>query len=232
MIEIVIQTIYEESLNANGFHNIKLCIDTRTGNLVKIADIFSKKIPKENIKVLYHMGYKFKINEDLWMFGLFTTNSFTTLNEYMVYNIHLSNNIFQYVNRPIFVRNSILCEYIETIDRLSKFPKYIVKEIENYGNIETGLEMLRKNAEEGFIKSLYASDFNNPMVLSEIEYNYNVDKKNKMILNSAAKYDKKIDYLRDSKLTNDDIISLIDRTILKKENSKNEKIFSTNHIKY
>jgi hypothetical protein len=166
------------------------------------------------------------------MFGLFTTKSFTNLNEYIVYNIHLSDNIFQYVNRPIFVRNSILCEYIETINRLNKFPTYIVKEIENYGNIETGLEMLRKNAEEGFIKSLYASDFNNPMVLSEIEYNYNVDKKNKMILNSEAKYDKNIDYLRDSKLTNDDIISLIDRTILKKENSKNEKIFSTNHIKY
>jgi len=224
--------MYEEALNANGFHNIKFYIDKRSGNLIKTADVLLKRIPKDKIQTLYHMGYKFQINEDLWMFGLFTSKAFTVLNEYIIYNIHLSNNLFSYVNRPIFVRNSVLCDYIEVIDNLNKFPDFIREEVERHNSKEKGLEVVREYAEEGFIKSLYASDFNNPIVLSEIEYNYICDKTNKMILNSAGRYDKNVNYLRNSNLTIDDIISLVERTIIKKENYKNEKIFSIKHIKY
>lgn len=224
--------IYEKALNANGFHNIKFYIHRNSGNLIKIADILLKKVPKDEILTLTHMGYKLQINENLWMFGLFTTKAFTTLNEFTIYNIHLSNNLFSYVNRPIFVRNSILCEYIEIIDDLNKFPKYVINEVKRNNSIEKGLEIVAKYAEDGFIKSLYASNFNDPIILSEIEYNYNYDKENKMILNNAIKYNKNIDYLRNNNLTNDNIISLVERTIGKKENYKNEKIFSIKHIKY
>ena len=44
-----------------------------------------------------------------------------------------------------------------------------------------------------------------------------------MILNSVGRYDKNVNYLRNSNLTTDDIISLVERTIIKKENYKNEK---------
>ena len=232
MYEIIDQSIYEKALNANGFHNIRFYIDIKSGNLVKIADILLKRVPNKQIIPLTHMGYKVQLNEDLWMFGLFTTKAFTTLNEFTIYNIHLSNNLFSYVNRPIFVRNSILCEYIEIIDELNKFPKYVREEVKRSNSIEEGLEVVAKYAEDGFIKSLYASNFNDPIVLSEIEYNYNYDRGNKMILNNAVKYDKNIDYLRNNNLTNDDIISLVERTVCKKENYKNKKIFSSKHIEY
>ena len=232
MYEIIDQSIYEKALNANGFHNIRFYIDIKSGNLIKIVDILLKRHPNKQIIPLTHMGYKVQINEDLWMFGLFTTKAFTTLNEFTIYNIHLSNNLFSYVNRPIFVRNSILCEYIEIIDELNKFPKYVRDEIKRRNSIEEGLEIVAKYAEDGFMKSLYASNFNDPIVLSEIEYNYNHDKGNKMILNNAVKYNKNIDYLRNNNLTNEGIISLVERTVGKQENYKNEKIFSSKHIKY
>lgn len=232
MYDIIYQSIYENALNANGFHNIRFYIDKKSGNLIKIADILLKRVNIDEIRLLTHMGYKVQINEDLWMFGLFTTKAFTTLNEFTIYNIHLSNNLFSYVNRPIFVRNSILCEYIEIIDELNKFPKYVRDEVKRNSSIEEGLEVVAKYAEDGFMKSLYAVNFNDPTVLSEIEYNYSYDRGNKMILNNAVKYDKNIDYLRNSNLTTDDIISLVERTAIKKENYKNEKIFSSKHIKY
>jgi len=166
------------------------------------------------------------------MFGLFTTKPFTSLNEFTIHNVHLSNNLFSYVNRPIFVRNSILCEYIQVIDKLNKFPDFVIEEVERHDSIEKGLEVVREYAEEGFIKSLYASDFNNPIVLSEIEHNYICDKTNKMILNSVVRYDINANYLKNNNLTNSDIISIIERTIIRKENCKNEKIFSIKHIKY
>jgi len=65
MTEIIIQLIYEETLNANGFHNIKFYIDRRSGCLIKIADVLLNRVPKNEIIMPTHMGYKLQLNEDL-----------------------------------------------------------------------------------------------------------------------------------------------------------------------
>jgi hypothetical protein len=57
--------IYELSLNSNGFHNIKFYIDIKSGNMVKLSDVYLNKVNKNNIKPYYHMGYKKKINDNL-----------------------------------------------------------------------------------------------------------------------------------------------------------------------
>ena len=57
--------LYEASLNSNGFHNIKFYLDSKTGCLIKLSDVYSNKINKTYISQCYHMGYKQKLNDNL-----------------------------------------------------------------------------------------------------------------------------------------------------------------------
>ena len=103
--------------------------------MIKLSDIYLNKVNKLNIRAYYHMGYKKKINDNLWMFGLFTSNSITNINGFIIKNIELSNNMFSYVNPPIFIRNDLISHYIEIIDDVKKFPNFIKNEISVVKNI-------------------------------------------------------------------------------------------------
>ena len=65
-----------------------------------------------------------KINDNLWMFGLFTSNSITNINGFIIKNIELSNNMFSYVNPPIFIRNDLISEFslIDLMEIIVLFP--------------------------------------------------------------------------------------------------------------
>lgn len=228
---LVADLVYNLSVNSNGWHNFKFYLDIRTGTLIRIIDIYNQSISKTYIRSFYHMGYKIKLNEDLYMFGLFTSTPITILGEYTIHNIQLTNSVFKYINNPIFVRNSILCQYLEVIDNLQNFPKYIKEEVSNHKSIKLGLEILAKDAENGFIKSLYACDFNSGISLISALEEYLNGEKTKIIIN-RGKYNKDFNFLKENGLRNEDIMELVDRIILKKENYLNDKIFSTKHIKY
>jgi len=218
--------IYELSLNSNGFHNIKFYIDTKSGNMIKLSDIYLNKVNKLNIRAYYHMGYKKKINDNLWMFGLFTSNSITNINGFIIKNIELSNNMFSYVNPPIFIRNDLISHYIEIIDDVKKFPNFIKNEISYYKTIDEGLTEIAENAKKAFELSLYASNFNNPIILIDVFYAYEYNKTDNMIINSALKYTKNIEYLRYCDLKNEHIIKIVEEVFI----NKNE-LFTINHIK-
>jgi hypothetical protein len=219
--------LYEASLNSNGFHNIKLYLDSKTGCLVKLSDVYSNKINKIHVRPYYHMGYKHRLNDNLWMFGLFTTKPLTIFNEFTIINIELSNNVFKYVNPPIFIKNDMLCEYIEIIDNLSKFPEY-TKEIVSYHKTpKEGLEFIAKQAEKAFECSLYTSNFNDPITLIDVNYAYEYNKTDKMILNNQLKYDRDAEYLRYYSVKYEHINKITNEVFFKKE-----KLFSINHIEY
>jgi hypothetical protein len=172
------------------------------------------------------MGYKKKINDNLWMFGLFTSNSITNINGFIIKNIELSNNMFSYVNPPIFIRNDLISHYIEIIDDVKKFPNFIKNEISYYKTIDEGLTEIAENAKKVFELSLYASNFNNPIILIDVFYAYEYNKTDNMIINSALKYTKNIEYLRYCDLKNEHIIKIVEEVFI----NKNE-LFTINHIK-
>ena len=64
-LQEIAENIYNIALNSNGFHNFKFYLDTRTNTLIKIVDILKNAVPKRYIQTYYHMGYKYKITDNL-----------------------------------------------------------------------------------------------------------------------------------------------------------------------
>lgn len=225
------ESIYNVAKESNGFQNIKMYIHKKTFKLIPIKDIYSGLIPISDYRILQHVGYKMEINYNIWIFGLFTSKQFTMINDIIIQNIAMFDNVFKYVNPPMFINNDLFSRYIEIDDRLEQFPKYIKDEIKLHKTIEEGLDTIANDAKKAYTSSLYASDFNNPITLIEQYHNAYMNKEN-IISNKRLIYKtNEIQILRDLELKNEDIYHLVEN-LLKGKNIWNEDLFKTDHIKW
>lgn len=163
------------------------------------------------------------------MMGMCTSSKITQINQFTMYNIELSNNLFRYINRPIFINNSTFSEYIIINDNFNNYPQYVKKEVYSHVNMQEGLNILANYMKEAYLKSLYACNFNDPCVLYDIQYQYY--KLEKMDPIPKLKYRIDIEYLRQRNIANKDIIDLVEN-MLKGKNIDGENLFKINHIKY
>jgi len=163
------------------------------------------------------------------MLGLCTSSKTTIINEFIIHNIELTNNIFKYINRPIFISNSTFSEYIKIDDNFENFPKYTKEEVLRHPNKQEGLISMASDMQNGYIRSLHACNFNDPIVLYDIQYQYYKLGKDDPI--PKLKYSKDVEYLRYKDLNNSDIVNLVEN-MLNGNNIDGISLFKINHIKY
>jgi hypothetical protein len=135
------------------------------------------------------------------------------INDIIIQNIAMFDNVFKYVNPPMFINNDLFSRYIEIDDRLEQFPKYIKDEIKLHKTIEEGLDTIANDAKKAYTSSLYASYFNNPITLIEQYHNAYMNKEN-IISNKRLIYKtNEIQILRDLELKNEDIYHLVENLL-------------------
>jgi len=125
----------EEFISANGYHNIAFYVNKKTNYISALESVFvsnSKKINLEYHQQI-HAGFKLKVNDNLSIFALFTSQACTQIffdNTIILSmkNVCISNpinsNIFQYCNRCIFINDKQFSKYFHVLDDVKYAPNY------------------------------------------------------------------------------------------------------------
>jgi len=224
ILEYNLENLYINSLNSNGIHGVHFIKNKYNGNIIKIKDF--KTLPQLQIKdysIIKHLGIKQEIKKDIWVFCLFTSKAFMQVGDVIIYNTELTNNLNKYVNYPIIVKNSVLCEYFIFYDNIESYPSYCKKYITSNKCLEENTMQLFNDSMDAYLKTLWRADFNNPITIQDEIYNYY---KNKSLLFNNQEimvYSNSVEYLHFLDITNTDLIKFIEN-VFKLKNIKGENI--------
>lgn len=207
LIEEVFNQIYINSLECNGIHGVDFIRHKKSGNVIKIMDYLKlDNATKREYKRIKHLGIKQEIKKNVWILCLFTTSKVTQMNEFMVNNTILTNNFHQYINYPIIVENSTLCEYFIFHSDLTQFPEYCKNYITlSSKDMDTRMSEIMVDAIKGYKTTLYSADFQNPLSILDSLYKH-YEGRQDIFMN----YDRDTKHLRHLEITNDDLINFID----------------------
>lgn len=124
-----IDSIIQNTYSSNGLHNFKMFL--YNNRLITIKDYYFLRqagVEKSCFELFYHMGIKAQYDQDLSIISLFTKQeTMPVLNwtEDRIQNIKVSG-CYKYANRPFFISNQLISQYIETIDDRNNFPRWTV----------------------------------------------------------------------------------------------------------
>lgn len=210
MLELLEENFYQiyiSSLECNGIHGIDFMRNKKNGNIVRIMDYLKlDTASKKEYKRIKHLGIKQEIKEDIWILCLFTSSKVTKMSQFMVYNTTLSDNFHQYINYPIIVHNSTLCEYFIFHNDLNEFPDYCKNYITSSSkNIDLRLLEIMMDAIKGYETTLNVADFREPLSIQDSLYKY-YEGRQDIFMN----YDRDTKHLKHLEIRNDDIMNFID----------------------
>jgi len=223
LLEILIEEgfnkIYMNSIESNGIHGVDFIKHKWTGNIIKISEYAKMgKAERKDYKIIKHLGIKQEIKENIWLFCLFTSQKTTELNNFIIYNTELTDNFHKYINYPIIVENSTLCEYFIFHSDIQNFPNYCKSYIELSGNKYNATLDIFKDSFDAYIKTLYRADFNNPITIENKILRYYKGEQD--ILMSYSNSTNSIRYME---ITNQDLINFIYK-VFEGKNINNEDI--------
>jgi hypothetical protein len=220
------EEIYTNSINLNGIHGVDFYRNLKTREIIKIKDYLNlDNSDKKYYKKFNHLGVKQKIKDDVWIFCMFTSQAFIEMNTIKILNMELTDNIHKYVNKPIIVNNTTLCEYFIFHNNIEKYPKYCKEYIFSSKDVYANLIEIQEDSIKGYKLSLYAYDFNNPITLEEWIHEC-FKNKNNFLVKKELKYGTDPEYLRLIELTNTDIFIFINQ-ILDNKNIYGENLINS-----
>ena len=159
---------------------------------------------------------------------MFTSHKTTEINNFIIYNTELTNNFHKYINHPIIVENSSLCEYFLFHDNIQDYPNYCKNYITSSKDPHKAILNILGDSLEAYLKTLYRADFNNPITIENAIYKYYEGKQNILM-----DYSKSTNFMRYIGISNEDIIDFTYK-VFDGKNIKGEGIIekSIKEIKY
>jgi len=229
LAEDMFNQVYMNSIQSNGIHGVDFIRHRKKGDIIKILDYLNldKRDKKEYI-ITKHLGIKQELKENIWIFCLFTSHKTTEINNFIIYNTELTNNFHKYINHPIIVENSSLCEYFLFHDNIQDYPNYCKNYITSSKDPHKAILNILGDSLEAYLKTLYRADFNNPITIENAIYKYYEGKQN-ILMN----YSKSTNFMRYIGISNEDIIDFTYK-VFDGKNIKGEGIIekSIKEIKY
>lgn len=145
------------------------------------------------------------------------------INDTLIQNIELTDNIHKYVNPPIIIDNTTLCEYMIFDDNIDFYPKYCIDFISNNSFLRVN-ELLSYSL-EGYKKAITSNNFNNQIVVQDAIFKYYTQGFNMLNGTNLLEYKRLKDYLIFKEVNNSHIINFIEN-IMKNKNIKGEDIIN------
>ena len=229
LAEETINQIYMNSIQCNGIHGVDFIRHRIKGDIIKISHYLNlDNISKKEYMITKHLGIKQEIKENIWIFCLFTSQKTTELNNFIIYNTELTNSFHKYINYPIIVENSTLCEYFLFHDDIQNYPKYCKNYIMLSKDPYKAVLHIFGDSLEAYLKTLYKADFNKPITIENAIYKY-YEGRQDILMN----YSKSTNFMRYINISNENIIEFTYK-IFKGKNIKGEDIIqkSIKEVKY
>ena len=229
LVEDMFNQVYMNSIQSNGIHGVDFIRHRKKGDIIKILDYINlSEKGKKEYKINKHLGIKQELKENIWIFCLFTSHKTTELSDFIIYNTELTNNFHKYINHPIIVENSSLCEYFLFHDNIEHYPNYCKNYIISSKNPYEAVLKILGDSLEAYLKTLYGANFNEPITIENAIYKYYEGKQN-ILMN----YSRSTNFMRYMSISNKDIIEFTYK-IFEGKNIKDENIIqkSIKEIKY
>ena len=224
MFEYSLENLYINSLNSNGIHGVHFIKNKYNGNIIKIKDFKAlSQLEVRDYSIVKHLGIKQEIKEDIWVFCLFTSKAFMQIGDMMIYNTEITNSLNKYINHPIIVKNSVLCEYFVFYDNIESYPSYCRKYITSNKNLEENTLQLFNESMDAYLRTLWGANFNNPITIQDQIYNYYKNESSLFNNKEIMKYSNSVEYLHFLDITNTDLIKFVEN-VFKFKNIKGENI--------